>query len=199
MIFSRNGIIHYLRRWNSSKATGESAFKQKLDEAEKAAQKKLPEWHKREESLRKRYGLWNPTRKLSRQQMIDIRELKKSAPHLKTVQLADHFNVNPESIRRILKSKWVPKDNELESILQRTEKRKQRSLERKTATVCPDANTSKLPSPGLQQKPAHHGAYQKDTKPWLKYKKRPDLLNKNENTPYQPRKPYTDSIGDLID
>lgn len=194
MIFPRNGIFHYFRRWNTSKATGEAVFKQKLDQAEKAAKEKLPEWHKREEALRKRYGLWNPTRKLSRQQMIDIRELKKAAPHLKTVQLADHFNVNPESIRRILKSKWVPSDNELESILQRTEKRKLKSLEKKSLQVKADSNTNKTPGLGLQQ--AHASGYQNASKPWQKYRSR----NARENINlHHPRKPYTDSIGDLID
>ncbi|KAF8004018.1 hypothetical protein HF325_001466 [Metschnikowia pulcherrima] len=40
--------------------------------------------------------------------MNDIRDLAARAPELKTVQIADFFKINPESIRRILKSNWNP-------------------------------------------------------------------------------------------
>ncbi|KAK6199486.1 required for respiratory growth protein 9, mitochondrial [Scheffersomyces amazonensis] len=91
-------------------------------------------WEKREDSLKKRYEAWNPTRKLSRQAMDDIRSLARQMPHLKTVDLANHFRISPEAIRRILKSNWVPNEDEHLSIMQRAERRKvQRKEMRKQA------------------------------------------------------------------
>lgn len=174
------------RRLTSSKTSGEAMLKAKLIQIEKPAQKNMPEWHKRDHSLWKRYGQWNPTRKLSRQQMVNIRELKKSAPHLKTVQIADHFGVNPESIRRILKSKWVPSDAEYGSLLERTEKRKQRSIERKRAAAGLPAVLS-----------VGHAV---DERILRQKQKRGNIGDKRGlcGAP-RTRKPYTESVGDLID
>ncbi|WPK25181.1 hypothetical protein PUMCH_002485 [Australozyma saopauloensis] len=187
----RQGLQLLFRRSNSTKPTGEEVFKQKLALAEKAAKERLPEWEKREEALRKRYGHWNPTHKLSRQQMVDIREFKKAAPHLKTVQIADHFRVNPESIRRILKSKWTPKEKELENILERAEKRKQKSNERKRLSKSELLGTFGQLGP---QKPGNN---------WQHKKHHAYSSRRNGNDPRKssPRdnKPYTDTIGDLLD
>ncbi|GEQ70393.1 hypothetical protein JCM33374_g4070 [Metschnikowia sp. JCM 33374] len=65
--------------------------------------------------------------------MNDIRDLKARAPELKTVQIADFFNINPESIRRILKSKWEPGVAEQARQEKRAEVRKAESLQRKLA------------------------------------------------------------------
>lgn len=84
---------------------------------------------KRDETIKKRYGHWNPTRKLSRQQISDIRQLVEQAPQVTTKQIADHFQVNPESIRRILKSNWVPDEDEIDRIQARAQRRKERQTE----------------------------------------------------------------------
>lgn len=91
----------------------------------KPGHKTLPEWAKRQQSLKQRYGEWNPTRKLSRQQMQDVRNFLEQLPHLKTVDLAQYFNISPEAIRRILKSSWVPKNED--EIVKRDERRKARN------------------------------------------------------------------------
>lgn len=158
------------------------AFIQKVKEADKAKAKALPEWEKRDISHRKRYGSWNPTRKLSRQQMNDIRELKMQAPQLKTVQIADHFQMNPESIRRILKSGWVPDDDELNTLRERAERRKARKAEARTV-----AQTEK----GSQRGAAQNGAI---GPPRYKRKGHQQKKHKPRST-----KPYTEGIGDLIE
>lgn len=171
-------------RWNSSKNSSEAKFKERLLRAEAELAKKMPEWEKREETLRKRYGAWNPTRKLSRQQITDIRELKQQWPQMKTKHLADHFSINPESIRRILKSKWTPSEEELESLNQRAERRKLQSQERRL-----QAAASAKPTVAHQKRPTYK-----------KYGQKPDpRAGKNGKNGKHGRKPFTVGVGDLID
>lgn len=165
-------------RWKSkvaqtSREVSEAAFKDQLRAVDAANARNLPEWAKREESLRKRYGAWNPTRKLSRQQISDIRELKAQWPQMKTKQLADHFHVNPESIRRILKSKWEPSETELASMNERAAKRKLQSQERKKASL-------ELIKPPVKK-------YGKSSK------------RQGTKTTKNDKKPFTVGVGDLID
>lgn len=165
-----------LRRNYGSKVelTGEEVFKQKVREAELARKQNAPEWHKRDESLRKRYGAWNPTRKLSREQMNSIKEMKAMVPHMNTKQIADHFGINPESIRRILKSKWVPSEAEAADVRKRAEKRKEKSTQRKIVAAEERGQAPK--------KHRLHG--------------RPRPQRKTDE---RRRKPYTEGVGDLIE
>ncbi|ODV82246.1 uncharacterized protein CANTADRAFT_45976 [Suhomyces tanzawaensis NRRL Y-17324] len=122
-------MFYRQRQAYSSKA--EQAFIQRVREQEKKSIDKVPEWEKREVSLKKRYGNWNPTRKLSRQQISDIRNLSSQMPQLKTVDFAKHYKISPEAVRRILSSSWIPKESEESKILERGEKRKtERRLEK---------------------------------------------------------------------
>ncbi|KAK6457313.1 required for respiratory growth protein 9, mitochondrial [Scheffersomyces xylosifermentans] len=109
----------------------EAQFKKKLLAREKEFEKNKPEWKKRDTSIRKRYGAWNPTRKLSRQQMQDIRSIKEQMPTLKTIDLANMFSISPESIRRILNSKWQPTENEEKLLVERAQRRKLESKQRR--------------------------------------------------------------------
>lgn len=106
-------------RWYSNKTLP-------LKQLEKTTPSK-PEWAKRDQTLKQRYGGWNPTRKLTRQQMQDVRNFQEQLPHLKTVELAQYFSISPEAIRRILKSSWTPKESEEDDIMKRDEKRKARN------------------------------------------------------------------------
>lgn len=106
-------------------------FKEKVASQEKAASEALPLWKKRDLSHRKRYGEWRPTKKLSRQQMLDIRNLKEQMPEMKTIQIANHFKISPEAVRRILRSKWVPSDDEEGDLIRRAEKQKREAILRK--------------------------------------------------------------------
>lgn len=124
---SSRQILHYSTKPEHELSESELKFKRKLEAEEKARHANSPEWAKRDHSLHKRYGSWNPTKRLSIQQMQDVKSLKQKVPHLKTIDLANMFHVNPEAIRRILKSNWVPNEKESEEIIKRSEKRKEKS------------------------------------------------------------------------
>ncbi|KAF2664027.1 hypothetical protein BT63DRAFT_361921, partial [Microthyrium microscopicum] len=57
---------------------------------------------------------WNPKgKKLSPDTMDGIRALHAQYPtHFTTPVLAKHFEITPEAIRRILKSRWTPSAKE---------------------------------------------------------------------------------------
>jgi hypothetical protein len=70
---------------------------------------------------------WNPRKKLSPDAMEGIRHLHDTQPEKFTTPiLAEHFKVSPEAIRRILKSKWRPSDEEYEDRMERWNKRGER-------------------------------------------------------------------------
>jgi hypothetical protein len=70
---------------------------------------------------------WNPRKKLSPDTMEGIRHLNITQPDkFTTPVLAEHFKVSPEAIRRILKSKWRPSDEEYEARMERWNKRGER-------------------------------------------------------------------------
>lgn len=71
---------------------------------------------------------WNPPRKLSRDAMDGLRALHAHRPEqFTTPVLADKFKISPEAVRRILKSKWRPMDEERRK-LQEKEKAGRREL-----------------------------------------------------------------------
>lgn len=55
-----------------------------------------------------------------------MKNIVEMMPHLRTVDLASMFSVSPEAVRRILKSKWIPSDEDEESIIKRMEKKRQK-------------------------------------------------------------------------
>lgn len=125
-------------RFKSTKAwrpLSSEEYKKILAKAEDNRTLNLPQWQKRDISHKHRYGDWNPTKKLSRQQMADIRSLKEDHPLLKTVQLASHFNVSPEAVRRILRSKWIPNDAEEDRLSERATKRKAEAVDTRQSLV----------------------------------------------------------------
>ncbi|RLV89202.1 Required for respiratory growth protein 9 mitochondrial [Spathaspora sp. JA1] len=87
------------------------------------------EWKKREIAIKKRYGEWKPTKRLSREDMLKVKELSEQFPNYKTVDLANIFRVSPEAIRRILKSKWVPSDADIDKITARRERQRQEKID----------------------------------------------------------------------
>lgn len=208
----RQGLVsrsRFFRPYSQSSLTpSELRFKEKLEESERERQKNAPEWEKRDLSLRKRYGTWNPTRKLLRQQMNDIRDLKTRAPELKTVQIADFFNINPESIRRILKSKWVPSEEERSLQEARANKRKMESLQRKLAAKEAGAQNLKQQPPLAATAAAAAATKQKlpvlAAKPYNykhkhKHRKQGVSLSEDPRSLRRSRKPFTQGVGDLLD
>lgn len=103
----------------------------KVDTAKKTLKKKKkkPEgWQIQKQALEKKFpGGWNPPKKLSPDALEGIRHLHATAPdRFTTAVLAEEFKVSPEAIRRILKSRWRPSEDEMESRRQRWEKRHER-------------------------------------------------------------------------
>ena len=67
---------------------------------------------------------WNPRKRVSPDALAGIRSLSASQPDIyNTATLAQHFKMSPEAIRRILKSKWQPSEEEAEDRRKRWEKR----------------------------------------------------------------------------
>jgi hypothetical protein len=88
-----------------------------------------PAWQTQKAALKEKLGgqAWNPRKKLSPDTMEGIRHLHSTQPtKFTTPILAEHFKVSPEAIRRILKSKWQPSDEEYEARMQRWNKRGER-------------------------------------------------------------------------
>jgi hypothetical protein len=88
-----------------------------------------PAWKVQKEALKEKLGgeAWNPRKKLSPDTMEGIRHLHNTQPDkFTTPVLANYFKVSPEAIRRILKSKWRPSDEEYEERMERWNKRGER-------------------------------------------------------------------------
>ncbi|KAE8393597.1 Required for respiratory growth protein 9, mitochondrial [Aspergillus alliaceus] len=90
--------------------------------------KKKEHWQIQKEALKKKFeGGWNPSKKLSPDAIEGIRHLHAAAPdRFTTPVLAEQFQISPEAIRRILKSKWRPSEHEMEDRRKRWEKRHDR-------------------------------------------------------------------------
>ncbi|CCE66147.1 hypothetical protein TPHA_0O01800 [Tetrapisispora phaffii CBS 4417] len=91
----------------------------------KEAYDTLPEWKKQNIALKKKFNgeRWNPLKKLSRLEMNNVKLLKSNFPDMTATQLANQFKVSPETIRRILKSKWTPNEDEIVKLEERWKRR----------------------------------------------------------------------------
>jgi len=72
-------------------------------------------WQIQKKALKEKFGEegWLPRKRLSPDALDGIRALHAQYPEQYTTEaLADQFKVSPEAIRRILKSKWRPNDEE---------------------------------------------------------------------------------------
>lgn len=72
-------------------------------------------WQVQKQALAQKFGSsgWAPRKRLSPDALEGIRCLHSQFPEkFTTPVLANHFQVSPEAIRRILKSKWKPKEEE---------------------------------------------------------------------------------------
>jgi len=86
-------------------------------------------WKTQKDSLNTKFGeqTWNPRKRLSPDTLDGIRHLHSSDPvTYSTEQLSTHFSISPENIRRILKSKWRPSEEEKEARSLRWERRGER-------------------------------------------------------------------------
>lgn len=72
-------------------------------------------WQVQKQALAQKFGSsgWAPRKRLSPDALEGIRSLHSQFPEkFTTPVLAGHFQVSPEAIRRILKSKWRPREDE---------------------------------------------------------------------------------------
>jgi hypothetical protein len=81
-----------------------------------ASEREKEDWEVQRDALKEKFPEgWNPRKKLSPDAMTGIRALHKQFPdEYSTEVLAKRFEVSPEAIRRILRSKWVPSAEEEE-------------------------------------------------------------------------------------
>ncbi len=83
-------------------------------------------WQIQKDALSAKFGSagWRPMKRLSPDALEGIRELHAQQPdRFTTPMLAENFQISPEAVRRILKSKWKPSEEEEERRRQRWEKR----------------------------------------------------------------------------
>ncbi|KAL1982154.1 hypothetical protein VTN96DRAFT_1689 [Rasamsonia emersonii] len=106
-------------------ANEDSAAKRTQQETKK---KKKEPWQLHKEAMKRKFPEgWNPPKKLSPDAIDGIRQLHASAPDkFTTPVLAEEFKVSPEAIRRILKSKWRPSEEEMEDRRRRWRRRHER-------------------------------------------------------------------------
>lgn len=86
-------------------------------------------WQTQKEALRRKFKnqTWSPLKRLSPDALDGIRAMHSQFPDkFTTPVLAEHFKVSPEVIRRVLKSKWTPSEDEIESRRLRWERRGQK-------------------------------------------------------------------------
>jgi len=83
-------------------------------------------WQTQKAALKRKFGDvgWHPRKRLSPDTLDGIRALHESDPvAYHTEVLAEHFRVSPEAIRRILRAKWRPNEDEVDDRRLRWEKR----------------------------------------------------------------------------
>ncbi|KAJ9619179.1 Required for respiratory growth protein 9 mitochondrial [Taxawa tesnikishii (nom. ined.)] len=104
----------------------QSAGTEDQSQADGSKKSEREEWQIQKAALEGKFGeeSWNPRKRISPDALAGIRALHASQPTVYTTPvLAEHFKVSPEAIRRILKSKWQPKEEEVEDRRRRWEKR----------------------------------------------------------------------------
>lgn len=91
----------------------------------------VKQWAVHRESIKKKLKgeSWNPPKRLSRQSMESVRLLRENFPELTASDLAEQFKVSPESISRILKSKWRPLETEIPILEMKWKRRGERIKE----------------------------------------------------------------------
>lgn len=96
----------------------------------------LEQWQIQKRALQSKFGEdgWNPRKKLSPDAIEGIRTLhEQDSERFTTSALANQFEVSPEAIRRILKSKWKPSPEVMEERRARWARRHDRIWDHKEA------------------------------------------------------------------
>jgi hypothetical protein len=125
---------------------------------------KEPEWLVQKRSLKEKFpDGWNPRKRLSPDALAGIRALNAQFPDVYTTSsLAAKFEVSPEAIRRILKSKWQPTVAEEQDRQDRWFKRGKAVWERKAALGIKPPK--KWREEGIARDPGYHEWSKRATK-----------------------------------
>ncbi|KAK9452959.1 hypothetical protein V1511DRAFT_105347 [Dipodascopsis uninucleata] len=94
--------------------------------------KTLPMWKRQAYAMQEKLkgAKWEPRKKVSPEGRMALRMFKQEYPEIKSSELAKFFGISPESMRRILRSKFQPQSTEeLDAIGQRWAKRKEKILD----------------------------------------------------------------------
>lgn len=111
---------HEGRRWNTqgnvqdSRPRKESQSSLNTLEVQRGSHPLQP-WQVQKRALLEKFGSsgWSPRKRLSPDVLESVRTLNSQSPEKYTTPvLAEQFKVSPEAIRRILKSKWRPSEEE---------------------------------------------------------------------------------------
>lgn len=108
------------------------------DKQERRQLKDRDYWKKHNSRIKSKYpDGWKPKNKLSRAAMIGIKELHQyDSLQFNVASLSEKFKRSPESIRRILKSNWIPDQQRAAQQNERASRSKQRG------TITSKQNTS---------------------------------------------------------
>ncbi|SMY20345.1 unnamed protein product [Zymoseptoria tritici ST99CH_1A5] len=96
------------------------------EDADDTPRPKQEPWGIQKSALERKFGEtgWQPRKRLSPDTLEGIRALHASNPSTYNIDmLREHFQISPEAIRRVLKSKWKPNAEEIEKRMKRWEKR----------------------------------------------------------------------------
>ncbi|KAF2077765.1 hypothetical protein CYY_000952 [Polysphondylium violaceum] len=75
---------------------------------------------------------WDPYRKLSREQMNELRALFKENPEINSINaLSKHYGIHKEAVGRIIHSKWTPSQERMETLSKRKDLEKGTNNKRK--------------------------------------------------------------------
>lgn len=112
---------------NAIKAVHESSLTSK-EQREKSKDNEVPGWKAQKMAISKKLKgqRWNPSKRLSREEMEGLRLIKSQFPHLNASQLGQQFKVSPDVVRRILASKWRPTEDEMGRLQERWKQRGER-------------------------------------------------------------------------
>lgn len=122
-------------RPEKKKKLREQASKLANSKAERLLRDNRPEWQKQKEALKAKFPEgWRPIKRLSPDAMAGIRALNAQFPDTyNSEHLSKRFEVSPEAIRRILRSKWTPSAETEEKRQERWHRRGLQVWERKAA------------------------------------------------------------------
>ncbi|KAK7553619.1 hypothetical protein IWX49DRAFT_561584 [Phyllosticta citricarpa] len=107
---------------NKGKAGDKLAWNQREEDTK-------PDWKVQKDALNRKFegASWRPAKRVSPDAVIGIRELHKTDPQaFNTSVLANRFKISSEAVRRILKSKFQPSDEEMADKRERWERRGER-------------------------------------------------------------------------